>query len=149
MSNDDFDRREYIMETFFHDDKQELLPIPVSSCISPSNSQQFFVHMILKFGQYITEIYALQSGTPRECFVKTRLIKKETDDQSLREYSSQLLCRYIEEEVVWLANSTRKTDYFIVTAQHFLMKLSSIMNLLLMLMPSLWLVFTTVRNKGS
>ena len=111
--------KDYISKFFFEEDSHELLPIPVTSSVHPSNSQQFFVHVVLKFGRYVTEIDAFQSGSPRDVFRATRLIGEATDDQSLTEYSSKLLKRYVEEEACYLENSMRKTSVFIVAAERF------------------------------
>ena len=72
----------------------ELLPVPVLSFVSPLNTHQFFIHVVLSLGKYTTEIDVLRNRSPCECFEKARLIGSNTDESSQKEYSSQLLQNY-------------------------------------------------------
>ena len=51
-----------------------------------------------------------------EAFRYAKLIGPENDEASLQEYSSQLLKRYIEEQLVYFPNSTKVLSQWIVTA---------------------------------
>ena len=46
-------------------------------------------------------------------FQSAELIGRSTDDESLYNYSTNLLLLYIKEELIFLPNSMRKTDIFI------------------------------------
>ena len=77
------------------------------------------MHVVLKFGRYVTEIDVFQSGSPRDVFLATQLLGEATDNQSLTEYSSKLLKKYIKKEACYLENLMRKTSVFIVAAECF------------------------------
>jgi hypothetical protein len=49
-----------------------------------------------------------------------QLIGRSTDDDSCYNYSTNLLCLYIKEELIFLPNSMRKTDMFIPLVQKLL-----------------------------
>jgi hypothetical protein len=49
-----------------------------------------------------------------------QLISRSTDDESLYNYSTNLLVLYIKEELIFLPNSMRKTDMFIPLVQKLL-----------------------------
>ena len=75
------------------------------------------MHVVLKFGMYVTKIDVFQNGSPRDVFRRTRLVGKATDEQFLIEYSAKILLRYIEEETIWLENLMCKTSLFIITTE--------------------------------
>ena len=107
----------YSEDNFVFNDGNEILPIPVLSFVSPLNTHQFFIHVVLSLGKYTTEMEVLRNRSPRECFKKARLIGLTTDESSRKEDSSQLLRNYIESQVVYYPNSMVKTDKFIVAAE--------------------------------
>ena len=105
------------LSKFIFDDGKELLPVPVLTNVNPANSHEFFVHIVLSLGKYVTEIDVLHNASPRVCLEKARLIGTETDDKSRHRYVNELLTRYIVDQVVYYPNSLRKTDSFIVLAK--------------------------------
>ena len=105
------------LSKFIFDDGKELLPVPVLTNVNPANSHEFFVHIVLSLGKYVTEIDVLHNASPRVCLEKARLIGTETDDESRHRYVNELLTRYIVDQVVYYPNSLRKTDSFIVLAK--------------------------------
>ena len=94
----------YISATLFKKDCYEILTIPVTLSVHPRYSQQFSVHVVLKFGIYITKIDSFQNVNHTDVFCRTKRIGNATEKQSLIEYSTKLLLRYIEKEAVWLEN---------------------------------------------
>ena len=101
-------------------DGLELLPIPYFSDVNPRNTQQFFISMVLSMGKYTTEIDALKNATPRRCLERVRLISTATDVASRRRDLATLLYNYVTKQVVYLPNSFRRTDGFIVHARQIL-----------------------------
>ena len=95
-------------------------PIPVPINIHLKNAQIFFIHFLLLHGKYITEIDVLHHSSPREMLQSAQLIGRSTDEDSLYNYSTKLLRLYIEEELIFLPNSMRKTDMFITLVQKLL-----------------------------
>ena len=115
LSTEDLEWKE-TLGIFIYDDGDDLLPIPVFTPINPANTHEFFVHGVLSMGYYDTEIDVLRNPSPRECLRKAGLIGDATDEDSLRTYVNELTLRYILEQVVYFANSMRKTDDFIILA---------------------------------
>ena len=101
-------------------DGLELLPIPYFSDVNPRNTQQFFISMVLTMGKYTTEIDALKNATPRRCLERVRLISTATDVASRRRDLATLLYNYVTKQVVYLPNSFRRTDGFVVHARQIL-----------------------------
>jgi hypothetical protein len=95
-------------------------PIPVPINIHLKNAQIFFIHFLLLHGKYITEIDVLHHSLPHEMLQSAQLIGRSTDEDSLYNYSTNLLRLYIEEELIFLPNSMRKTDMFITLVQKLL-----------------------------
>ncbi len=71
-------------------------------------------------GKYITEIDVLHHSLPREMLQSAQMVSRSTDDDSLYNYSTNLLHLYIEEELIFLPNSMHKTDMFIPLVQKLL-----------------------------
>jgi hypothetical protein len=95
-------------------------PVPVPINIHPKNAQIFFIHFLLLHVKYITRIDVLHHNLPREMFQSAQLVGRSTDDDSLYNYSTNLLHLYIKEELIFLPNSMRKTDMFIPLVQKLL-----------------------------
>ena len=68
-------------------------------------------------GNYIAKRDVLHHSSPREMLQSAQLIGKETDDQSLDVYSSNLLLLYILNELQYLPNSMCRTDTYIPLVQ--------------------------------
>ena len=83
---------------FIYDDDNGILPVPVVSNKSPSNTLHILTHIIISLGYYETEIDALCHNTFQECFRNVGLIGYETDKCFLKKYSSQITTKYIEQQ---------------------------------------------------
>ncbi len=105
---------------FIHDDGEDLLPIPVMTDVNPSNTQQFFIHLVLSLGKYTTEIDALHRQNPRETLEATRLIGTATDEASRLDDINNLLYKYIVEQVVYFSHALRRADGMITQAHRIL-----------------------------
>lgn len=103
--------------SFFHSDSKTLLPIPVVSMTSPTNSLQFITHIILSLGNYKTEIDALSHPSFRECFKMVDLIGVNDDEESLIQYSRNVSKSFFKEQLVFYPNPMFKTESFIVLAK--------------------------------
>ena len=79
---------------FFYNDDLLMSPIPVLMNIHPKNSQIFFIHFLLTHGRYVTEIDVLHHSSPRQMLESAQLIDRNTDHQSLHDYSTKLIRVY-------------------------------------------------------
>ena len=102
---------------FFYQDDTEILPVPVVSNISPKNTQHFLTHIILSLGHYETEIDALCHASFRECLQSVKLIGSDTDEDSRKMDSKQLLLKYIQEQLVFSPCLLNKAETYIVMAK--------------------------------
>ena len=114
LSPDELRRKRDICDTFIVDDKGALPPIPVVSQITPSNQQQFIIHILLTLGRYDTEKDVLLKPTMRECFREARLIGPNDDEDSLRRDVGEILYRYITEQLVFSPYPLSKAEYYIM-----------------------------------
>ncbi len=113
LNEDDLQFKHEYSKDFFYDDGLSMPPVPVPINIHPKNAQIFFIHFLLLHGKYITKIDVLHHSSPREMLQSAQLVGRSTDDDSLYNYSTNLLHLYIKEELIFLPNSMCKTDMFI------------------------------------
>jgi hypothetical protein len=106
------------MDQFFYDDGMSMCPVPISINVHPKFTHMFFIHILLTHGNFITELDVLQHSFPREMLQSAQLIGKESDDQSLDVYLSNLLRLYILNELQYLPNSMHRMDTYIPLLQH-------------------------------
>jgi hypothetical protein len=119
LNEDDLQfKHEHSKDFFF--DGLSMPPVSVPINIHPKNAQIFFIHFLLLHGKYITKINVLHHSSPREMLQSAQLVGRSTDDDSLYNYSTNLLQLYIEQELIFLPNSMRKTDMFITLVQKLL-----------------------------
>ncbi len=120
LNKDDLQFKHEYSKDFFYNDGLSMPPVPVPINIHPKNAPIFFIHFLLLHGKYITEIDVLHHSLLHEMLQSAQLIGRCTDDDSLYNYSTNLLCLYIKEELIFLPNSMRKTDMFIPLVQKLL-----------------------------
>lgn len=96
------------------------LPIPVYSSITPNNPSDFLLHIMLVLGQFETELDLRLQPTIREGLIASNLIGTETDCDSLRDYSRQLLKRVINEVLPIQPLKMGRFGDCIVKAKHVL-----------------------------
>jgi hypothetical protein len=120
LNKDDLQFKLEYSKDFFYNDGLSMCPVPVPINIHPKNAQIFFIHFLLLHGKYITEIDVLHHGSACEMLQSAQLIGRSTDDESLYNYSTNLLLMYIKEELIFLPNSMHKTDMFIPLVQKLL-----------------------------
>jgi hypothetical protein len=120
LNKDDLQFKHEYSKIFFYDDGLSMCPVPVPINIHPKNAQIFFIHFLLLHGNDITEIDVLHHSSARKMLQIARLIGRSTDDESLYNYSTNLLLMYIKEEFIFLPNSMGKTDMFIPLVQKLL-----------------------------
>jgi len=106
-------------KSYIHYDGNEMLPIPVLTNVSPMNSHNFLVHVLLSFGKYITEKDILLHRTSRECFRAARLVRDSDDVESLKEDAIMLMTRYIDEQLVFYPNSYRLSEVYLQASRQF------------------------------
>ena len=69
-------------------------------------------------GDFDTEVGVLTQPSMRECFRAAGLVSRDSDaPQDYRRDVTNLLRRYILEQVVYLTNSMRSTQRFIIAAK--------------------------------
>ena len=117
LDGDDLLFKDEYSNDFFYDDGLLLCPIPVPINVHPKNAQVFFIHFLLTHGKYITELDVLHHSSPRDMLKSAQLIGRRSDEESLKQYSTDLVQLYILNELTFLANSMRKTDIFITLVQ--------------------------------
>ena len=87
--NETLDKKEKCWKnTFAHElivgNELELLPIPVMTQVNPKNTHEFFVHVVLSLGRYVTQIDVLCYPSPRKRFQKAGIIGPETNEDHLQ-----------------------------------------------------------------
>ena len=117
---------------FFYDDGllMPLIPVPIN--IHPKNAQIFCIHFLLLHGKYITEIDVLHHSSLREMLQSAQLIGRSTDEDSLYNYSTNLLRLYIEEELIFLPNSMPK----LICSSHWFKNCWMISSLVMSFLPT-------------
>jgi len=106
----------FIQDNMLYDDDDRHIPIPVFSYVKPTLGPRFILHILLSLGEFETEIDLILHENLRESFRYAKLIGLENDEASLKEYSSHLLKRYIEEQLIFFPNSIKVLSQWIVTA---------------------------------
>ena len=107
---------------FFYDDgtTARYLPIPVFSSIIPRNSVPFMLHLMLMCGKFETELDLLSHPTLRQSLVGARLIGTNTDVESLKEYSTNLLQIVMDKCMKVQPTSMTRLEGCIIDAEHLL-----------------------------
>jgi hypothetical protein len=103
-----------------NDEQNEHLPIPVYSYIKPTMGTQFILHLLLSMGHFNTEIDLTLKENLRESFRCANLIGPLNDDDSLQQYSNELLKKFIKEQLQYFPNSKRVIDSWIIVAGELL-----------------------------
>ena len=98
------------------DIEEEHLPIPVYSYIKPTMGTHFILHLLLSMGHFDTEVDLTLHQNLRESFRYAKLIGPQNDEESLQQYSNELLKKFIESQMIYFPNSKRVIDSWIVTA---------------------------------
>ena len=106
----------HVKANLIHDTDNTHLPIPVYSFVKPSNSIQFLNHILLSLGRFSTEIDLMTHPSLKDCFRSAKLIGNNNDNESLQQYSNDLLVLYIKEQVRFFPNSMRVISDIIVKA---------------------------------
>ena len=106
----------HVKANLIHDTDNTHLPIPVYSFVKPSNSIQFINHILLSLGRFSTEIDLMTHPSLKDCFRSAKLIGNNNDNESLQQYSNDLLVLYIKEQVRFFPNSMRVISDIIVKA---------------------------------
>ena len=99
-----------------NDSSYHNLPIPVYTFTKPSMGHQSILHLLLSMGRFETEVDLTLNESLRASLRYTKLIGPENDEEYLRQYSKDLLKKYVVEQCVQFPNSLRQLDRFIVDA---------------------------------
>ena len=100
-----------MMEKFVCDDHKEVIMVPVVSPMLPWNPHKYLLHVMLSLGHYDTEVGIMTHGSIRECFRAANLVREFSTTAT--EYEQDFLMvmhRYINEQLVYYANSMNKTQ---------------------------------------
>jgi predicted GIY-YIG superfamily endonuclease len=106
----------HVKENMIYDDEKEHLPVVVFSYVLPSNGIQFLNHILLSMGRFSTEIDLMTHSSIKECFCHAKLIGNSDEIEDLRQYSNDLLVKYIKDQIRYFPNGMRAIDSFIITA---------------------------------
>ena len=115
-----------IRQLFLHDNMQmqpnvnhhpleRVLPIPVHSCVKPSNTTKFLFHILLSMGEFTTELDLLGFATLKDAFVYANLVD-DTTNESLHASVTGLIRRYILSQIRYYPISTRLWGKYILQA---------------------------------
>ena len=106
----------------FIDDDDISLPVPVFSSISPANSSQFLLHMMLVLGNISTELELKTKKSMKICLADIGLIPNHHLDsrEHLGCYANALLRRVITELFSVYPITMRKMQRYIITAKRLL-----------------------------
>jgi predicted GIY-YIG superfamily endonuclease len=99
------------------EDGKRDLPIPVFSGVTPHNPVMFLLHLMLVCGEYETELDFRSQPTMRKSLLTAKLIGYKTDDESLEQYSIDLVNTVIEEVLPRQPIVLRLLDDFVVASK--------------------------------
>ena len=102
-----------------YDDDQRHIPVPVFSYMKPTIGPRFLLHIMLSMGEFETELDFILHPTIRDSLRYVNLIGPNNDEESLQEYSNQLLYKFIVEQLVNFPNSVKSIDEWIIVAADF------------------------------
>ena len=94
------------------------LPVPVYTFTRPSMGHQFILHILLSMGRFETEVDLTLHSSLRKSLRYAKLIGPNDDNESLQQYSKDLLKKFVLEQCVKFPNSMREIDSFIIDAAH-------------------------------
>ena len=98
-----------------HHPAESPLPIPVHSCIRPSNAIKFLYHILLSMGCFPTEIDLLGFPTLRESFVYAGLVD-DSSETAVRLSVTALIRRYVIEQLAYYPISSRTWGNYLLLA---------------------------------
>ena len=116
LEDDDADDFVFYSNEFVYDDDEKFLPVPVLSYIRPTLVVQFILHILLSMGEFDTEVDLLHHNSLQNSLRYAKLIGESDNEDDLKRYSSNLLRKFIEEQLVFFPNSLRTLDSWIVAA---------------------------------
>ena len=99
-----------------NDSSNNNLPVPIYTFTKPSMGHQFILHILLSMGRFETEVDLTLHESLRASLRYAKLIGPENDEESLKQYSKDLLQKYVVEQCVQFPNSMRQLATFIVDA---------------------------------
>ena len=102
--------------------KNEDLPIPVFSKVSPEQSSAFLLHVMIMLGEFKTELEFRQHNSLKESLAAAKLIPNDNLDseEHLKQYGRDLLNRIIKEVFAVQPITLRKMDMYIVRCKRLL-----------------------------
>lgn len=109
----------------FIDDVDASLPVPVFSNVSPANSSQFLLHMMLVLGNVQTELELKTKKSMKNCFAEIGLIPDSHLDSTehLKRYTNTLLRKVIIEVFSVYPITMRKMQRYIITTKRLLLSI--------------------------
>ena len=113
---EDHDMWLFMRDNLLYDDEYRHVPIAVFSYVKPTMGPRFILHILLSLGEFDTELDLILHPKLCDSLRYAKLIGPLDDEESLKEYSNQLLRKYIEQQMVYFPNSSNVLDQWIVTA---------------------------------
>ena len=118
LSRADYTFIKFAQKNLVVDEDEKNLPVPVFTYIKPQMGHQFILHILLSLGRFETEADLTLHRTLRDSLRYAKLIGDRNDESSLRQYSNQLLKKFIEDQLIYFPNSYRTLDTYITYAAH-------------------------------
>ena len=104
--------------SMFVDETYEVprLPLVLHDCVRPSNTNKFFVHILLSMGNFVTEYDLWDTSNVRGAFVNAGLLRTDASPEDVKEDMQALARRYVSEQLFFLPNGNSQFDYFLEAA---------------------------------
>ena len=101
-------------DTFYDNDDDEHLPIPLYSGIKTSMGTEFILNKLLSLSRFSTERKLLLNDTLIGYFRNAKLIREEDDPESLHNYSNQVMNIFVNNQLLFFPNVQHMIDNFII-----------------------------------
>ena len=106
----------YISEKFIWTQKELHLPVPVYSFVEPSYNIKFLLHIMLSLGHYDTELDIILHPSLRDSLTYAKLIGSSRDDDSLKQYSNEILALFVKKQLKYYPCSYLQMQRWVNTA---------------------------------
>ena len=103
-----------------------VIPIYWYRTVKASNTEAFFVHLLLSLGSFTSELELFSQGSMKNAFIHARLFTASSDLKKQEQSVNELIQKYVTKQLVHLPAGTRTFDTELTTAfrlmRNFLLK---------------------------
>ncbi len=114
-----FDSSLFVDETY----EVPRLPLVLHDCVRPSNTNKFFVHILLSMGNFVTEYDLWDTSNVRGAFVNAGLLRSDACVEEVKEDMQSLAHRYVSEQLFFLPNGNNQFDHYLEAAYETFMEI--------------------------